>query len=205
MSRKDAKVHTLDLVMDIPVETDVLLSYWYYRNFFVELGLRPMTVGQQVLVPVIKTIDIDCFFAAACNIPLPGLLGGQYSQHFFLTDTIPINLEDGAWQPFEEPPIPRETLWSESDIASWSISDPTPGYIPPVKRNFFATDLNIRCPTHTWFGWEVNQLKTGAFTPEDTSGYLNPYGRIEVSFQYSWDVVGIREWVAETTSKSINH
>lgn len=204
MSNKANKIHTLDLVIDVPFVSDVLEQYTYYRNFFRELGLRPVMIGGKVLVPVIKTIDIDCFFAAFSNIAFPGLLGGQRAQHFFITDTKPVNLEEGSSGLFDQPPVPRETLWSESDNVTWSISDPEPGYIPPYKTSFFATDLNIRCPTHCWFGWEVSQVKTGIFDPQDTSGYPSPYGRIEVSFQYSWDEIGIREWVAENTSKSIN-
>jgi len=200
---KAEHVRNYRLEIEVPVTENPLTAFIYDSTHYHQLGLKPMmTPDQRVLVPVIHSIDIDCFFAGVCNIPSLGLEAGCNTQHVYLTDALP-PVGSGYW-PIGETRTPKQTLWEESDTIGWIDSTDVPQAIPPIKRNWFATDLSLTITGDTYFVYNAIQSHL-ADSPTDPAGYVQPYGHVVVNFQFTWKSMSMREYVAENTSKNLRH
>lgn len=195
--------HVRNYRLEIPIaaEAQPLTAFIYDTLHYHQLGLKPVPApGNKVLVPVIHSIDIDCFFAGVCNIPSIGLEAGCNTQHLFLSENIPYG-GSGFW-PIGEARTPQKTLWEESDTIGWIDSTDVPQAIPSIKRNWFATDLSLTITGDTYFVYNAIQHHL-ADSPTDPAGYVKPYGHVVVNMQFTWKEMSMREFTAEVLSKNL--
>lgn len=188
--------HRLQLRVDDSVTVD---AFEYDSMFHMLLGLTPVKVGDKVLCACIHSIDIDCFFNGISNIPSTGLLAGTNQQHFYISEKVP-NKGYSISDVFFEP-TPQRTVWEDTDTISWGVTTDVPMVIPPIKRNWFHTDLDL-VVTGTWY-FVYNTIQIHEVpTPTDIAGYTHPRGNVVVNIQYTWKEFSMREFVAENMSKT---
>lgn len=198
---KAEHVRNYRMEIEVPVQDNPAAIFVYDSVYHQRLGLTPQPApDNKVLVPVIHSIDIDLFFAGACNVPQLGLEGGCNTQHLYLSDNVP-----GAGSGFVdlfEVRTPKRTIWEESDTIGWIDSTDVPQVIPSIKRNWFATDLSLTITGTTYFVYNVIQQHEVA-SPTDPAGYIHPFGNIVVNFQFTWKEMTMREYMAENMSKNL--
>lgn len=202
MSKADhVRNHRVEI--PVPVGENPLTEFIYDKVYSAPLGLKPTPAPKnQVLVPVIHSIDIDLYFAGICNIPNLGLEPGCNTQHVFLSDNVP-DPGSGFW-PIMEARTPQRTIWEESDTLGWIESTDVPQVIPPIKRNWFATDLSLAITGDAYFVYNTIQ-QHAIDSPTDPAGYIAPYGHILVNIQFTWKVMSMREFMAENMTKNFRH
>lgn len=200
---KAEHVRNYRMEIAVPAQDSPTSIFIYDSVYSQRMGLKPVQApDNKMLVPVIHSIDIDLFFAGFCNIPQLGLEAGCNTQHVYLCDG-----EPGAGSGFIdilEARTPKRTIWEETDTIGWIDSTDVPQVIPPIKRNWFATDLALTITGETSFVYNTIQQHEIA-SPTDPAGYIHPYGHIVVNFQFTWKEMTLREFVAEITTKNLRY